>query len=168
MNRNCKGVAPRMQGVNTMTSAQVKIQLFFSKYITAPKPHRFLYRLTGGLIGSRLPGVRPGVLLLTVNGRKSGRPRTTPLVYFELDGKLVVAATNNGEDRHPAWLWNLMSAPEATVQIGSSTRTIRGRLAQCDERDQLWEQIIEIHPLFCAYQKKTERCIPVIVLEPVS
>jgi F420H(2)-dependent quinone reductase len=149
-------------------SFQVKVQMFFSKHVTPPKPHRFVYRLTGGLIGSRIPGVKPDVLLLTTKGRKSGAPRTAPLVYFTVDGKIVVAATNNGKDKHPDWFWNLMSSPEATIQIGSAARKIKGRLACCEERDRLWGKIIEIHPLFEAYQNKTERLIPVIVLEPVS
>lgn len=147
---------------------RVEAQMFFSKYVTSPSAHTIAYRKTGGRIGSRLPGVNPEVLLLTVRGRTTGKLRTTPLVYFDIEDKLVIAATNNGEDRHPAWIWNLFSGQGAEVQIGPSLTKVRGRLATGLERDRLWAKLTEIHPLFAAYQRRTCRGIPVVVLEPVS
>src|SRR3990172_32906 len=78
--------------------------------------HEFWYRLSGGLIGGRFGRVR--MLLLTTTGRKSGRPRTTPLLYLEDGGNLVVIASNGGNPNHPAWWLNLKSNPLAKVQVG--------------------------------------------------
>jgi F420H(2)-dependent quinone reductase len=146
---------------------QVKMQMFFSKHVTRPGPHRFLYRMTGGFIGSRLPSVNPDVLLLTARGRRSGKRYTTPLIYFRIDQRPVVAATNNGEDRHPSWYLNLRSNPDTVIQIGRQRQAVRARTAEGEERQRIWERITEIHPLFAAYQRRTEREIPVIVLEPL-
>lgn len=141
-----------------------RIQAFFSKHVTRPRPHRFVYRLTGGVIGSRLPGVGPPVLLLTVRGRRSGERRTTPVMYFRIDEQLVVAGTNNGEDRDPAWCLNLRSHPDAEVQIGRQTRQVRARIALGPERDRLWAEMTQQHSLFAFYESRTARQIPVVVL----
>jgi F420H(2)-dependent quinone reductase len=145
---------------------RIGLQMFFAKHVTPPRPHRLVYQLTGGLLGSRLPSVAPGVLLLTTNGRKSGKPRTTPLIHFPIDQHTVVAATNNGDDRHPDWYWNIIANPDAVAQIGRRKRQVRAHQVEGDQRRRLWERITEVHPLFAEYQRRTEREIPVIVLEP--
>ncbi len=154
--------------MSAAASMSVRLQLFFSRYVTMPRPHRWLYRLTRGLIGSRLPGVNPAVLLLTVPGRRSGIERTTPLVYFEIDGSIVIAGTNNGEDQHPEWFWNLLASKDAVIQLGPEHRRVTCRLVTGPERSRLWRRITTIHPLFEVYQKRTARVIPVLVLEEVE
>lgn len=143
----------------------VRLLAFASRYLTPPGPHRLIYRLTGGRIGHRAPGVRPGMLLLTARGRRSGRSRTTPLMYFEIDGRFAVAATNYGRDRDPAWVANLRVEPEASVQVGSRRMRVRAREVEEAERRRLWAVMTEEHPLFALYERQTTRRVPVVVLE---
>ena len=147
---------------------QVKVQYFFARYITRAKPHAFVYRLTGGLIGSRLPTVNPGVLLLTTRGRKTGKLRTIPLTHFQIGQQTVIVASNSGKDLHPPWYWNLRSNPDAVIQIGRSRRPVRARLAEGPEREQLWLAVERMIPLFHEYKRRTAREIPVFILEPVQ
>lgn len=147
---------------------QVGVQMFFSKHVTSPRIHKFAYKLTRGVVGSRLPGVVPPVLLLTANGRRSGKRRTTPLVYFRIDGNILVTATNSGEDWNPAWYCNLEADPDALVQIGAHQVNVRARFANGEVRRRLWAEITEVHPLFAAYQRRTTRTIPVVILEPAQ
>lgn len=143
----------------------VRLLAFVSRYLTPPGPHRLIYRLTGGRIGHRAPGIRPRMLLLTARGRRSGVARTTPLMYFEIDGRIVVAATNNGRDRDPAWAGNLRANPEASVQLGSRRMRVHAREAEGEERRRLWAVMTAEHPLFALYEQRTDRRIPVVVLE---
>lgn len=147
---------------------QIKVQYFFSRYVTRPKPHAFVYRLTGGVVGSRLPSVKPDVLLLTTRGRKTGKLRTTPLTHFQIGQQIVIVASNSGKDIQPPWYWNLRSNPDAVVQIGRSRRSVRARLTEGSERERLWSAVEQIHPLFQEYQRRTAREIPVFILEPVQ
>jgi F420H(2)-dependent quinone reductase len=125
--------------------------------------HRSVYLATGGRIGGRLGSLR--VLLLTTRGRRSGEPRTAPLVYFEDAGRTVVIASNGGQPRDPAWWSNLQAAPEASVQIGSVRVRVRARLASAEERARLWPRIKRENPAYSGYEKKTSRAIPVVILE---
>lgn len=129
--------------------------------------HRWLYEVSGGRLGSRLPGQLP-VLLLTAEGRKSGRPRTHPLGYLTVEDGYVVVASNAGEPRQPGWYHNLKSNPEATVQVGSRHANIRAREAVGEERERLWGKIISLAPAYSVYQEQTKRLIPVMVLETQS
>ena len=149
-------------------SLRVKIQYFASRYITSPGPHKFFYRLTGGLIGSRLPGVNPRVLLLTVTGRKSGKLRTSPMVYWRDGERLVVVGSNNGKDQHPSWYWNLKTNPRATVQTGRDKLPVTAEEAAGEERERLWKKVTENHPLFAEYQRRTSRQLPVFILTPAG
>jgi deazaflavin-dependent oxidoreductase (nitroreductase family) len=126
--------------------------------------HTGLYRLTGGKVGGRMWNAP--VLLLTATGRKTGKRRTTPLLYG-LDGdSLVVIASKGGDPKHPAWYLNARGA-EAEVQIGRERRRVRARDAEGDERERLWALMVGVYPEYAEYQKKTTRQIPVVVLEPV-
>jgi deazaflavin-dependent oxidoreductase (nitroreductase family) len=125
--------------------------------------HLALYRLTGGRIGGQLGGMR--VLLLTTRGRKSGQPRTAPLVYFEDGERLVIIGSNGGAPGDPLWWRNLQAAPEADVQVGTETRRMRARLASADERARLWPRVKQENPAYAGYEKKTSRVIPVVLLE---
>lgn len=125
--------------------------------------HNLLYRSSGGRIGGRM-GQAP-VLLLTITGRKTGKRRTTPLLYGRDGDDLVVVASVGGAPKHPAWYLNLQGQ-EAEVQIGGEHRRVRGRDAEGEERDRLWAQMVELYPSYAEYQKKTTRRLPVVVLEP--
>ena len=125
--------------------------------------HLALYRATGGRIGGRLGALR--VLLLTTTGRKSGRARTAPLVYFEDGARLVLVGSNGGGPRDPLWWQNLKHTPEATVQLGAETRRVRARLAAPEERARIWPRVVRENPAYGRYEGLTEREIPVVLLE---
>ena len=124
--------------------------------------HNFLYQLTGGKVGGRM-GKAP-VLLLTVRRRKTGKQRTTPLLYGRDGDDLVVIASVGGAPKHPAWYLNLQGQ-EADVQIGRERRRVRARDAEGDERERLWAEMVAIYAPYASYQQKTSRRIPVVVLE---
>lgn len=126
--------------------------------------HLALYRATGGRIGGTMGSLR--VLLLTTTGRRSGQPRTVPLVYFEDGDRLVVIGSKGGDPRDPLWWENLKATPVAMIQIGSETRRVRARLASPDERERLWPRIKQENAFYAGYERKTSREIPVVLLEP--
>ncbi|MDO8613458.1 MAG: nitroreductase family deazaflavin-dependent oxidoreductase [Dehalococcoidia bacterium] len=128
--------------------------------------HEFWYRLTGGLIGGRFGRAR--MLLLTTTGRKSDRPRTTPLLYLEDGGNLVVIASNGGNPMHPAWWLNLKSDPRAEVQVGRERRTVSAEEAEGEERERLWRAVVDVNSGYEGYQKSTTRRIPVVILRPAA
>ncbi len=105
------------------------------------------------------------VLLLTTKGRRSGRETTTPLIYG-LDGDTpVVVASKGGAPEHPGWYRNLRANPEAEVQIKADRFRVRARDAEGEERERLWRLMNEVWPHYAEYQQKTDRLIPVVVLE---
>ena len=128
--------------------------------------HEFWYRLTGGLIGGRFGRVR--MLLLTTTGRKSGRRRTTPLVYLEDGDHLVVIASNGGHPNHPAWWLNLKADPHATVQVGARRLAVTAEEAEGEERDRLWRAVVDVNRGYEGYQRSTSRRIPVVLLRPAE
>ena len=121
------------------------------------------YRATDGEEGHEWQGVH--TLLLTTTGRKSGEDRTTPLIYGEDDGRFVVVASQGGAPDDPAWMKNLREDPSAKVQVAADKFEARARTASGDERDRLWARMAEIWPAYEDYAAKTDRQIPVIVLE---
>jgi F420H(2)-dependent quinone reductase len=121
------------------------------------------YRLSAGRVAGHLRW-GAAICLLTTTGRRSGRRRTVPLAYV-LDGDdLVVAASRGGMRSHPAWYLNLLAEPNATVQLGSSTRRVQARDATEAERRRLWPRLTAVYPYFAAYQERTSRRIPVVIL----
>ena len=128
--------------------------------------HRVLYRLSGGRIGSHIWGLP--IVLLTTTGRESGRQRTGPRCSLRKGESLVVIASDGGLDRAPAWWLNLQREPRATVRIGSATRNVVAREAEGDERAQIWAEVTRIAPGYLGYERRTERRIPVVVLEPAT
>ena len=106
------------------------------------------------------------VLLLTTRGRRSGKARTTPLTFFRDGTDLVVIASNGGADRPPDWWLNLQQDPRAVVQIGTDELTVEARTASPEERERLWVGITATYPGYAAYQRKTTRRIPVLILTP--
>ena len=108
------------------------------------------------------------VLLLTTTGRKSGNETTTPLIY-DLDGDdPVIVASKGGAPDHPGWYKNLQANPEVEVQVGTKKIKARARTATGEERARLWQKALEFWPPYADYQNKTERQIPVVVLDPVG
>lgn len=128
--------------------------------------HRPVYRLTGGKVGGKIG--RSPVLLLTTTGRKSGRPRTQPLLYAQAGDGYAVIASKGGADAHPLWYRNLQANPGVEVTIGRVTRPMHARDAEGEERDRLWRALADNYAGYDAYAKRTSRRIPVVVLEPVS
>jgi deazaflavin-dependent oxidoreductase (nitroreductase family) len=123
------------------------------------------YRLSGGRVAGRIPSGAP-ICLLTTTGRRSGRLRTVPLVYVPDGDDLVVVASRGGMGSHPAWYLNLVADTGATVQVGASIARVRARDATEAERERLWPTLTAAYPHFDAYQLRTSRRIPVVVLSP--
>lgn len=123
-----------------------------------------LYKATGGRIGGRLN--RAPILLLTTTGRKSGEPRTAPVLYLRRDDDLVVIGSNAGNAKTPAWSLNLQANPEAEVQIGRRSRPVRARVAEGAEHDELWQAMNEQYAGFDDYAARTNRDLKLFVLEP--
>ena len=125
----------------------------------------FLYRLTGGKLGGKVQGLP--VLLLTTIGRKTGKKRITPLGYFEHDGYYVISASNAGFDTHPAWFHNLKSRPQVELQIGNKQSTAVAEPANPTLRKQLGATLVQRAPGYGAYEKRTSREIPMVLLRPI-
>ena len=125
----------------------------------------WVYRLTGGRIGGKFPGGAP-VLLLTTTGRKSGKARTTPLIYLRDGSDLVVVASKGGMDHHPLWYHNLVANPEVAVELENETFPLRARTADAADRARLWPKLCAVYPDYQVYQERTDREIPVVVLSP--
>jgi deazaflavin-dependent oxidoreductase (nitroreductase family) len=128
------------------------------------KIHPLLYRWSGGRIGGQTMNMP--VLLLTTRGRKSGRARTKALMYLPANDDFVVVASYLGEPRHPDWWLNLRANPNAEVQIGGRSVRVVAREAEGEERAELWQKVVARQPDYAEYQQRTQRNIPVVVLEP--
>jgi deazaflavin-dependent oxidoreductase (nitroreductase family) len=128
--------------------------------------HAFLYRRTGGRLGARVPGGRGRMLLLDHVGARSGTLRTSPLLYVPDGEDLVMVASKGGFPKHPAWFHNLRANPETYVQVGDERRRVRARVATADERERLWGLAVAVWPGYEDYRRRTDREIPLVVLEP--
>ena len=122
------------------------------------------YLETDGEVGYRWRNDAP-ILILTTTGRKSGEPRLRPLIFGEDDGRYVIVASQGGKPTHPDWYLNLTAEPDVLVQIKGDRFAARARTAGDEERERLWGQMAQIWPPYDDYQQKTERRIPVVVLE---
>jgi deazaflavin-dependent oxidoreductase (nitroreductase family) len=127
--------------------------------------HTAVYRASGGRLGHRVPGFAR-MLLLEHTGARSGVRRTTPLVYAKDGQNLIIIASKGGHPRHPAWYHNLVANPDTAVQVGTEHRTVRARVAHGEERDRLWALALAEYSGYEGYQERTDREIPVVVLEP--
>ena len=132
---------------------------------TLTATHNGIYRASDGRIGGRMNGMP--VLLLTTRGRRSGKPRTTPLLYVRAAENLVVVASNGGSDYVPAWWLNLSSDPEAGVVLGRRQILVKARKASPEERARLWPEFVAMFSGYAKYEARTEREIPVVILEPL-
>ncbi len=137
-----------------------------------PSPAEFvanqvaLYESTNGVEGGTLQD-KP-VVILTTKGRHSGKVRKSPLMLVEDNGKYAVIASMGGAPKHPVWYLNLMASPEVTLQDGANVYEMTARELDGDERTRWWAIAVEAWPAYADYQTKTDRQIPVVVLEPVS
>jgi deazaflavin-dependent oxidoreductase (nitroreductase family) len=108
------------------------------------------------------------ILLLTTTGRKSGTDRTSALIYRDWEDKQLIVSSKGGADEPPAWFLNLDANPEVQVQIKGEKFAARARTASADEKPAMWEHMVQVWPDYANYQAKTDRDIPVVVLERAS
>jgi deazaflavin-dependent oxidoreductase (nitroreductase family) len=130
---------------------------------TSSALHRTAYRLSNGRLGGRVNGAP--VLLLSTTGRKSGKTRTVPLVYWERDGEYIVSASNAGH-WPPAWYRNLEANQQATVDVGSRKMSVVAHLADMEESRKLWSITESLNPRFEQYRQSLPAEIPMVVLRP--
>jgi deazaflavin-dependent oxidoreductase (nitroreductase family) len=126
--------------------------------------HVFWYKLLGGRLVGRIQ--KAPVLLLTTVGRKTGKERELPLLYFEDGANVYVIASNGGRPQHPAWYLNLTADPKVKVRMGGNERPMVARTASPEEREQLWPKAAAKYSGYDKYVKKTDRKIPVVILSP--
>jgi deazaflavin-dependent oxidoreductase (nitroreductase family) len=98
-------------------------------------------------------------------GAKSGVKRTAPLLYIRDGDDVVIVASKGGFPKHPAWFHNLRANPDTTVQIGSERRPVRARVATPEERERLWPEAVAAYRDYARYQQRTDREIPLVILE---
>ena len=123
-----------------------------------------IYRITRGRLMGKVG--RAPVLLLTSTGRRSGQPRTAPVLYLADGERVIVIGSNAGNERAPAWSHNLKANPDAEVQIRGERRRVRARVAEGEERAELWRKVNVQYAGFDDYDERTSRDIAVFVLEP--
>jgi deazaflavin-dependent oxidoreductase (nitroreductase family) len=135
-----------------------------------PSPWKFaadqvaLYEATGGAESGTLQG-KP-VVILTTRGRHSGKVRKTPLMRVEHDGTYAVVASMGGAPKHPVWYLNLIASPAVTLQDGPNVYEMGAREVHGDEKARWWARAVAAWPAYADYQAKTDRQIPVVVLDP--
>ena len=122
--------------------------------------HRLLFRLSGGRLLSRLDGVR--VLILVTKGRKSGKRRSSPLLYFQFEESddFIAVASNYGQDHHPAWNWNIVADPKVSVETRGERFAAEARIAQGEERTALFDRVAATNSPFPTYRANTDRPNP--------
>ncbi len=121
------------------------------------------FRANGGKVGGPFEG-RP-LLLLHTTGARTGQARTNPVVYMADGDGFVIFASKAGAPTNPDWYHNLIAHPDVTIEVGTQTLSVRARVTGGHEREELWTRQVKLIPAFEEYQRKTERAIPVIVLE---
>jgi deazaflavin-dependent oxidoreductase (nitroreductase family) len=126
--------------------------------------HVRAYRETDGELGHDWKNGSP-VLLLTTTGRRSGEPRTTPLIYGRSGADYLIVASHGGSPEPPGWFQNLTEQPEVEVQVLADRFRARARTATPEEKPAMWSEMVGHWPPYDAYQQRTQREIPVVVLE---
>ena len=127
--------------------------------------HKAVFRANNGRLANR--GYGMPVLQLTTTGRKSGKRRTTMLTSPVQDGdRMVLVASNGGDDRHTNWYLNLRDDPNVEITMDGRTRPMRARVASADEKAELWPRVVAAHRGYAQYQTRTNRDIPLVILEP--
>lgn len=124
------------------------------------------FRANAGRVGGQFEGAP--LLLLHTKGAKSGQERVSPLMYRTEGNSLVIFASKAGAHTHPDWYHNLRANPQVSIEIGTEARNMTARIATGAERDRLYDAHKDEYPTFAEYEKKAQRTIPVIILEPAS
>jgi deazaflavin-dependent oxidoreductase (nitroreductase family) len=124
------------------------------------------FRSNEGRVGGPFAGAP--MLLLHTTGARSGVERVHPLMYRPVDGGWAVFASKAGADTHPAWFHNLVARPTAEIEVGTDRHAVTARVTQGAEREAIWSAQRSDYPGFAGYEAKTERVIPVVVLEPTG
>jgi deazaflavin-dependent oxidoreductase (nitroreductase family) len=122
------------------------------------------FRANDGKVGGPVTG---DVVLLTTTGAKSGQPRLSPLVYFTIDDRMLVAGSFGGAPVDPAWVHNLRANSKAHVEVGTESYDVTARELPLDERNALYDKVVELMPVFGEYQAKTSRVIPLFELQRI-
>ena len=137
--------------------------------------HANRYISSGGVEGHMYTITPPGYaemtvpsLLLTTTGRKSGDKFVFPLFYGEAGRSYIIVASKGGAPEHPGWYRNLLADPDVEVQVGTKKLKAKARTATGEERARLWKEALEFWPPYADYEKKTDREIPVVVLDPMT
>ena len=147
------------------TPAQERVANPFIRIMTTL--NIWVFRLSGGRLGSRFARGAP-VCLVTTTGRKSGAERTVALIHLADGPNVVIVASKGGMAKHPIWYLNLVASPRCTVEIGSERRAMVARTASAAEKQALWPRLVAIYRDYDDYQARTERDIPVVILEPAG
>jgi len=127
-----------------------------------------LYESSGGTRGTTLRDTGYPVVLLTLRGATSGKVRKTPLMRVEHQGRYAAVASQGGAPTHPVWYRNLLAHPRIELQDGPVTRTMLAREVTGEEKEIWWERAVAAFPPYADYQRRTDRQIPLLVLEPVE
>ena len=127
-----------------------------------------LYESSGGTQGTTLLSTGLPVVIVTNLGASSGKVRKTPVMRVEHDGRYAMVASKGGAPEHPLWYYNVRANPRVELQDGPDKQDMIAREVSGDERAEWWKQAVAAYPPYAEYQEKTEREIPVFVLEPVS
>jgi deazaflavin-dependent oxidoreductase (nitroreductase family) len=149
--------------IRRSTEAELRRTKPFIKLMS--KLNTWVFQASGGRLGAKFPGGAP-VGLLTTTGRKSGAARTTPLIYLADGERIVLVASQGGLPRHPLWYDNLVSKPEVAFRTPQGERRYRARTADATEKSALWPKLVAIYRDYADYQQRTDRSIPVVVLDP--
>ena len=124
--------------------------------------HGWLWKLAGGKLGGSMRGAP--FMLLTTKGRKTGRTRTTPVLYLQDGADFIIVASFGGNDMHPAWYLNLEHCPEAEVTVKGAHRRVLARKVSAEEKKLIWPRVVQLYPQFNSYQRRTSREIPLMRL----
>ena len=124
--------------------------------------HAWLWKLSFGKLGDAFATLP--FMLLTTRGRKTGRKRTTPVLYFQHGTDLIIVASFGGNDMHPAWYLNLERHPEAEAVINGERRSLIAHRVSSEEKQRIWPRLVKLYPNFATYQQRTRRQIPLLRL----
>ena len=127
-----------------------------------------MYHLTGERAYRGSADSPAGFLKLTTTGRKSGKQRSTHLIYIRDGSAYVVTASNGGKQRHPGWFYNARSSPQVTIQVQDTQLSAVAEVAGPEKRKELWARLLSIAPFYAGYEKRASREIPMVILRPVD
>ncbi|MFF7791008.1 nitroreductase/quinone reductase family protein [Streptomyces sp. NPDC007991] len=127
-----------------------------------------LYESSGGTQGTTLQGSKMPVVILTSRGARSGKLRKTPVMRVEYEGRYAAVASLGGAPKHPVWYFNIKADPHVELQDGPVKQDMIAREVTGQEKAEWWERAVAAYPSYAAYQKKTDREIPLFVLEPAD